>query len=452
MPSELLEGFMARRRIGVIGVLCIAGMASTMRGQEQTAPEGLLPVPDYSGDLWTRSHLTGDWWGHRTRLANKGIQLDVDWTQYVQGIVDGGRDETTRYGGHSDYLIHLDLMRMGLVPGALVTIRGESRYGASVNGEAGPLLPVNSTAFFPLTDELDEDICITVTNLNYTQFLSEHVGLFGGKIDTLDGDSNEFASGRGKSQFMNANLIFNSVVTLRMPYSTLGGGVLLLPAKNIKVSGLILNTTDSSTTTGFDGFGEGASAMLEASFQYRFGDLPGGANVGGLYSFDQDFAQVGGELIFPPGGGVAVTTQDDTWAAYASAWQYVFVEEASDALINTLDGVQDRQGVGVFGRVGIADQDTNPIEWSISGGLAGRGMIPSRDQDVFGVGYYYTNIQTTNITGFLGVDDKAQGFEAFYNFAITPAAHLTLDVQVVENPFPNADTAVILGMRVNLSW
>ncbi len=23
--------------------------------------EGLLPIPDYSGDIWTRSQLTGDW-------------------------------------------------------------------------------------------------------------------------------------------------------------------------------------------------------------------------------------------------------------------------------------------------------------------------------------------------------------------------------------------------------
>jgi hypothetical protein len=171
----------------------------------QEEVEGLLPVPDYGGDLWNRSHLTGDWGGTRTDLANKGIQVDVDWTQYVQGVADGGIDRKTRYGGHVDYLFHLDLMRMGLIPGGLVTLRAESRYGESVNGISGQIPPVNTTALFPLTNRLDEDVAIAITDLNYTQFLSEHLAVLVGKLDTLDADLNEFACGRGKSQFMNEN-------------------------------------------------------------------------------------------------------------------------------------------------------------------------------------------------------------------------------------------------------
>src|SRR5689334_17322587 len=54
-------------------------------------PAGLLPIPDYSGDFWNRSYLTGDWNGLRTDLANKGIQIGVEWNQTVQGIASGGR-------------------------------------------------------------------------------------------------------------------------------------------------------------------------------------------------------------------------------------------------------------------------------------------------------------------------------------------------------------------------
>jgi len=50
-----------------------------------------------------------------------------------------------------------------------------------------------------LTDERDEGVPIAVTDLNYTQFLSEHLALFAGKIDTLDVDLNEFASGRARA-------------------------------------------------------------------------------------------------------------------------------------------------------------------------------------------------------------------------------------------------------------
>src|SRR5262245_774885 len=209
-------------RIVAIGLVSMCAIIESARAQDAAEapakPQGLLPVPDYSGDLWHRAHLTGDWGGTRTDLADKGFQLDIDFTQYVQGVVDGGRDRGTRYGGHADYLLHFDLMRMNLVPGALVTVRGESRYGNSVNGIAGPILPVNTAAFFPLTDSLDDDVPITVTELYYTQFLSEHLAVFAGKLQTLDADPNEFASGRGKSQFMNADFLFNSVVGLRLPY------------------------------------------------------------------------------------------------------------------------------------------------------------------------------------------------------------------------------------------
>ena len=184
----------------------------------------------------------------RTDLANKGVQVDVDWTQYVQGVVDGGIDRSTRYGGHLDYLINLDLMRMGLIPGGLVRFRAESRYGDSVNGISGQVLPVNTTALFPLINRFDEDVVVAVTDLNYTQFLSEHLGVYFGKLDTLDADLNEFASGRGKSQFMNANFLFNSALALRLPYSTLGAGALWLPTKNITVNASIINTTNSPLT------------------------------------------------------------------------------------------------------------------------------------------------------------------------------------------------------------
>jgi hypothetical protein len=39
-----------------------------------------------------------------------------------------------------------------------------------------------------------------------------------------------------------------------------------------------------------------------------------------------------------------------------------------------------------------------------------------------------------------------------YNVAITPASHLTFDMQLADSALPNTDTAVILGGRLNLSF
>src|SRR5262245_27332370 len=116
---------------GILGGFLAASAVSAEDAPR--APKGLLPVPDYSGDLWTRRYLAGDFNGGRTALANAGIQIDLDWTQVAQCIVDGGREEDSAYSGNIDALIHVDLMRMNLIQGGLLTIRAESRYGDSVN-------------------------------------------------------------------------------------------------------------------------------------------------------------------------------------------------------------------------------------------------------------------------------------------------------------------------------
>ena len=73
--------------------------------------------------------------------------------------------------------------------------------------------------------------------LNFTQFLSPYFGLTIGKFATVtstSGDMNEFAHGKGDSQFMNMALNFNPVMLTTVPYSTLGTGVIVLPTKDPK--------------------------------------------------------------------------------------------------------------------------------------------------------------------------------------------------------------------------
>ena len=441
--------------IVALGVGLAMSVAPACRAADSS--QGILPIPDYSGDFWRRSVLTGDWGGARTDLANHGVQVGVEFSQTVQGVTDGGRDRTTRYGGTADYTLNLDLMRMGLLPGALVRFRAETLYGNSVNAASGAILPVNTDAFFPFGDELDEDIPFTVTNLNWVQFLSPHLGVLVGKMDTLDADPNEFAAGRGTRQFMNANFVFNPALALRIPYSTLGAGILVVPVPpgpdgGVTITSLVLNTADSSTTTGFEDFGDGYTWTGEADFQYRLGNLPGGMNLGFLYSFDQDFARLNSRLIFEPGEGLTIPDEDSTWAVYWSAWQYVFTRETQKRVIDVHDGRADQEGIGLFARVGFADEDTNPLEWSVSVGIGGRGLIPSRHNDTFGIGYYYTSIQDTRLFSALRIEDSTQGFESYYDIAVTPACRVTLDVQLVESASSRVDTATVLGMRGTLDF
>ncbi|HEY7117987.1 MAG TPA: hypothetical protein VH475_15475, partial [Tepidisphaeraceae bacterium] len=131
---------------------------SAAASSSAAADQGVVPIAALTGNFWSRPVLTGDWGGPRADLARKGVQFDLGFTQVVQSVVDGGRDTGTRYGGNLDLVVNIDLMRMGLMPGAFVKLRAESRYGQSVNGIAGPILPVNTVSDFPLGSELDETI------------------------------------------------------------------------------------------------------------------------------------------------------------------------------------------------------------------------------------------------------------------------------------------------------
>lgn len=435
-----------------------ANAASDQKSSGDATPvqQGVLPIPDYAGDLSSRSTLLGDLNGARTSLAEHGIQFGVDWSTTLQSVVTGGRDTGAELGTALDYNFKFDLMRMNLIPGGLVEMKVESRFGESVNGNTGGLLPVSSDLMFPLTSPLDENVPVTITNLKYSQFFSDEFGVFIGKFDTLNGDPNEFASGRGVTQFQDLNFVFSPALLVTAPYSTLGGGAFYAPNKYITATASVFATADSSTTTGFETLDEGLTFNGEINFQYRIGKLPGGFNVGGSYAWDNNFATIGRRFTFHPGVGLTPTPDENTsWAAYGSAWQYLIAHEdegETSGPLNSTNGIPDLRGIGVFGRIGFADPGTNPIDFAVSAGIGGKGLIPGRGNDVFGVGYYYTSIQTRRLTSALGLRDSIQGVEAFYNIAVTPATGLTLSAQVVEPVTDNLDTAVVLGARLLLRF
>ena len=82
---------------------------------------------------------------------------------------------------------------------------------------------------------------------------------------------------------------------------------------------------------------------VETDFQYRLRKLPGGMNLGGLYSFNQDFTKLGGRLIFQPGQELSVEKEDDTWAYIPSLRRVrrVATTQKSDSLLGTEFTLED---------------------------------------------------------------------------------------------------------------
>jgi porin len=420
------------------------------------------PKDPYSGDLWSRSTLTGDWGGFRNELAAKGVTIDMNITQIGQGVVNGGKSGAWQYGGRGDLVINLDSQKLGLWPGGFFNLELEGNWASSVNQNSGALMPVNTSQTLPLPPG---DI-FGVPAWNFTQFLSPYFGLTLGKYATItntSGDMNEFAHGKGDIQFMNMAFNFNPLLAFTVPYSTLGTGVIVLPTKDPKeaiVSLLVLSTNGKATTSGFgDLNGNAITVAGEGRVRTDFFGLTGHQLFGTTFS-NKEFTSIDQRL-----GSIIETRtlkqEKGSWNIYYNFDQYLYEPKK---------GVD--RGVGVFGRLGVSDGNPNFMKFFGSFGVGGKGMFESRPLDQFGFGYYYINIDNPSLQGPLQTRKFLRdeyGFEWFYNFAITPWAMLTPDLQVVRGAqkdkvtitqgplglLPRVDrksisTSTVLGLRLQL--
>ncbi len=49
-------------------------------------------------------------------------------------------------------------------------------------------------------------------------------------------------------------------------------------------------------------------------------------------------------------------------------------------------------------------------------------------------------------------NDFVNAVETFYNFAVTPAMHITLDLEVIKSASPAVNTAVVIGTRFQFDF
>jgi porin len=429
-----------------VAVLAIFVFSS---GVAPTMAQTFSPAP-YSGDIWHRSTLTGDWWGVRNDLAAKGITLDMSLTQIYQGIVDGGKDEDWEYGGRGDLTINVDTQKVGLWPGGFFTVEVEGNFTDSVNGKTGALMPVNTNQIFPSPtgDNLN------VPNVSFMQFFSPYVGVVLGKLATLtptSGDMNEFAHGKGDVQFMNSAFNVNPVLLLTVPYSTLGAGVIVLPTKDPNAAIISFNVLQTNGKPNTSGFSDLHSNQLtfggEGRVRTNFFGLTGHQLIGGFYS-NKTFTSLDQSLRFFIENR-DLEEQDGSWNIYYNFDQYLYEPQKGSG-----------QGIGIFGRLGVSDGNPNPIHFFFSIGVGGKGIIPGRPLDRIGIGYYYMDVNNPKFTRLRGQTREflrdEYGFEAFYNVAITPWMQITPDIQVIrpaqKETFSreNVHMATVLGLRLQM--
>ena len=425
-----------------VAVIALLGMALRTQAAAEASEDSFF------GDFFTRSTLSGDWRdGLRKDLAAKGVTIDASLTQIEQGVAGGGKNDTWRYGGRGDATLKLDTQKLGLWPGGFLIAEFEGNWSDSVNFGTGALMPVNTNQLFPVPTGSN----VALPNLSFAQFLSHYVGVTAGKLDTTSGDANEFAHGKGDSQFFNTAFSINPV-DLVVPYSTLGAGAIVLPTKDpdsALLTFLVLSATGKATTSGFDNF-NGAIFAAEGRVRTGFFGLTGHQLVGALYS-NKRYTSTDQRLGFVI-DNQALARQDGTWAVYYNFDQFLYETDKNKG-----------QGVGLFGRFGASEGDPIPAQYFFSLGFGGKGIVPTRDLDRFGIGYYYISINNPTFQRPMFTRSFLRdewGFELFYNVALTPWFLLTPDLQVIGPSQKqqtvglfgreSVSTATVVGLRLQL--
>lgn len=380
--------------------------------------------------------VTGDWFGARTSLQDSGISLRTNFTQFYQGVTGGGLEERFRYGAKFDYFAVIEGEKLLGLKGLLINLHGESRFGQSVNGDDGALLPSNFAMQFPR----GQGQASALTNMQIQQFLSENFVVTFGKINTADGvNIHPFMGGYGTDRFMNTAFVLDPTYGRAIPYSTPGAGFSYLKNFDPVFTFLAVDPMGRPDTAGIEHlFSNGVSLFSQLRVPVKPAGLPGHQILSGAWSSGKFAPLSGDSYILLPGPLPFIQKQTGTWVLSYGFDQFLVVDPANP-----------RKGWGIFGNLSLTDGNPNPARWFLNLGVGGTSPLPGRSADSFGLAYYYMGVSDPlkdSLANLFPLRNE-QGFELFYNAALTDWFMLTADIQAMDPGRVGADSAFLFGLR-----
>lgn len=398
--------------------------------------ESLRPVaPDLESES-TGFGVTGDWFGLREALRSEGVTLRTNFTQFYQGVTTGGLRERFRYGVKFDYFGVIEAEPLFGWKGLYVNLHGESRFGQSINRDEGAFLPANFALEFPQ----NFGSASAITNLQLAQYLTPEWCLFAGKINTPDGvNIHPFYGGYGTDRFMNMGFVINPIYGRTLPYSTPGLGVSYLRELDPIFTAMVVDSIGSPDTSGLANlFQNGATLFAQLRVPVEPFGMRGHHAFEGTYSSGRFATLSPDDYVILPDSRTRPGLETGSWVLIYGYDQLLILD-------------QDRRdkGFGVFCSASLSDGNPNPIHWFLNAGIAGTSPFAARPSDTMGLGYYYLGVssaleQTLRASSPIR---NEQGFEFYYNCAITRWFDLSVNIQAVDPAQLQAESSLIFGLR-----
>ena len=406
------------------------------------------------GDFWHRTQVTGDWGGVRTELARNGLFIDAYTTSTFQDVTSGGLKTGNSFVQNVQASLNLDTGRAGLWSGGLFHFTMQARYGSPPTDTftVGSIVPQYVGLILP-GPLLSHDIL--PSEYYFVQSITPQFDVILGRISdvfipdqTLFGDSYKF-------YFANFNFNKNPMTTNFYNPTAWAALAVYTPTKWLAIGAGVLDPNTQADNFANNAF-NGVNLYLTAIISYQLGGLPGQLSpsfnwsnkpkidltspFGPLTSLAQVSQAVGVLVGSPMTSGLPINFQGQSWFAIANISQYLFVVDDAATIAKKLKSGDVINGIGLFGRVGYAPPETNPITVDGSIALVAHGLVDIRQYDSFGVGYYYNAISNdlkndvAQLTAGTSTVKDEQGIEIFYDFAITPAVRLIPSYQHIWQP------------------
>lgn len=428
---------------GALAVALLTG-ASLIAAQGARAEED--EAPNYSGDLLERDALTGDWFGARTKLYEKGFKFEASFTGDASANVSGGIRRGEAFSRLLQLGATLDLEKAvgwegGEVYAGMYWIGGK---GLSTF-EVGNLFTMSSIEAPPAI-RLGE---VYFKQAFFDEFLTVKIGQL-----AADGD---FATSDTAGLFVNSTFGWPGLNGTDLPS---GGPAYPVPTPGVHATVKFndalsfqagLYNGDPAGENGVNrhnlGFplDAGAFAIGELIYDNKSG-LPGQYKVGAWYN-SLDFA----DLRFP-------TSHEGSYALYGVIDQTVWQGGGGDLK----DPTPSTQSLSVFARAVVTPQSNrNLIDYYFDAGFNAKGFVPGRGEDIFGIAAAYGHISNrarkADRDAGAPVRSSEIALEASYKAEIAPWLHLQPFAQYIirpggGDPRPNdpnrrIKNATILGFR-----
>ena len=414
---------------------------------QQAAATPTTPPPE--PDIWHQEALTGTWGGTRSRWKDKGFEMQISLTNFVQGVASGGLETGSEYVGSFQTLFKFDFGKLAGWKFWLAEIKTETRFGGPLLGATGTINPVNTTAIIPGAN----NTIFSVTAVNVTKLFpinlqeGKLIALSFGRFNMLDLIQEDLFGGFGTDRFLNIAQIGPLTVLRQVPLITNLVSFAYIRGGEPFITFAVLDPNDQSVQPGIlEIFEDGVTLSPGINFPTKYFGKTGKHTFGGAVT-TKAYTPLDAirQIIIPEESINILQARRGSFSVNYVFRQYL-VERAP------------HDGWGLFTQVSFADKETSPITVFFDIGIGGNGLFNSRRQDEFGFSYAYTDLSevlkdSLDIIPFLNRRLRSEHqVEMFYNFHITPWLQFTADLQVIRPNRPIADTAIVPGGRLKISF